>query len=167
MSNFITVIPSNSNFITVNPSRMITTINFLVILFIVNGLCTAQQNNGVPFVLVDTRNPTSNSITLRCRRTSDDLFEPRAQYFRNGSRVDTIEGFNNQLGVVSFQISRRLEGEYSCGNQLQRSNSISFIGICQSQILMAQCSEINCMYILFLTFTVLCLPLSVVGTGRQ
>lgn len=111
---------------------MITTNNFLVILFIVNGLCKAQQNDGVPFILVDMRNSGSNSITLRCRRTSDDLFEPQAQYFRNGANVDTIEGFSNtnsERGVVSFQISRRLEGEYSCGTKLQRSNSIPFIGV--------------------------------------
>ena len=111
---------------------MITAINFLVILFIVSGLCTAQQNGGVPFILVDMRNPGSNSITLRCRRTSDDLFETNALYFRNGTRVDTIEGFtntNSERGVVSFQISRILEGEYSCGTQLQRSNSIPFIGV--------------------------------------
>ena len=111
---------------------MITAINSIVILLIFNGICAAQQNDGVPFMLVDMRSPMSNSITLRCRRTSDDLFEPQAQYFRNGSSVDTIEGFtntNSERGVVSFQMSRRLEGEYSCGTQLQRSNSIPLIGV--------------------------------------
>lgn len=130
-----------------DPSRMTTAINFLV-MFIVTGLCTAQQNGGVPFTLVDMRSPGSNSITLRCRRTSDDIFHLQAQYFRNGSSVDTIEGFvntNTESGVVTFQISRRLEGEYSCGTQLQRSNPILFIGVpnCHRKVLTMQYYEMH------------------------
>ena len=62
----------------VNPYRMAPV--FVLILCVVNGLCGAA-----PFTLIDTRTPGSNSVTLRCRRTSDDLFDPQAQYFRNGS----------------------------------------------------------------------------------
>ena len=45
--------------------------------------------------------------------------------------MNTVEGFintNSNPGVVTFLISRRLEGGYSCGTQLQRSYSIPFIG---------------------------------------
>ena len=97
-----------------------------LVLCVFNGLCGAA-----PFTLVDTRSVGSNSITLRCRRTSDETFEPMAQYFRNGLGVHAIEGFlntNNEPGIVTFQINRRLEGNYSCGTQLQRSYSIPFIG---------------------------------------
>ena len=97
-----------------------------LVLCLVNGL-----RGAAPFTLIDTRSPESNAITLRCRRNSDDLFEPQAQYFRNGTRVDALQGFfntNSLPGVVTFLISRRLEGEYSCGTQLQRSYSIPFIG---------------------------------------
>lgn len=108
--------------------RMRTTI---ICLCAISVLCTAQQNGDAPFTLVDTRSPGSNSVTLNCRRTSTGLFDPQALYFRNGVRLDTTEGFlntNNDPGVLSFLMTRKLEGEYSCGTQLERSDSTSFVG---------------------------------------
>ena len=99
-----------------------------IFLFILHGLCTAAQP---PFTLVDSRAVGSNSITLRCRRSSDDTFDREALYFLNGTRVDSIDGFvdtSQDPESVVFAISRRLEGEYSCGTENQKSDSLSFIG---------------------------------------
>ena len=107
--------------------------NTVALFFLMNtfyGLGTAQQNDP-PFSLVDMRAPGSNSITLRCRRNTDDLFDPQAVYFWNNSRLDSVDGFvslSNEPGTVNFLINRRLEGAYSCGTEHQRSNSILLIG---------------------------------------
>ena len=81
-----------------------------------------------PFTLVDSRG--DNIIILRCRN-SDDIFDPQAMYFLNGTRLDSFDGFKDtdeDASTVVFQINRRLEGEYSCGTELQRSESLSFVG---------------------------------------
>ena len=83
-----------------------------------------------PYTLVDSRDVGSNVITLRCRN-SNDVFDPQAMYFLNGTRLDSLDGFQDtdrDPGTVVFQMNRRLEGEYSCGTELQRSPSLSFIG---------------------------------------
>jgi hypothetical protein len=82
-----------------------------------------------PFTLIDSRDPGSNIITLRCRNSN--VFDPQALYFLNGTRLDSLDGFkdtNEDPGIVVFQMNRRLEGEYSCGTELLRSPSLSFIG---------------------------------------
>ena len=96
-------------------------------LFILQGQCTAAQP---PFTLVVSRNVGSNSIILRCRN-SNAILDPRAMYFLNGTRVDLVDGLvdtSRDSSRVVFLITRRLEGEYSCGTELQRSNPLLLIG---------------------------------------
>ena len=105
-----------------------------ITIFLVLSIVHLRVSKGIdpPFTLIDSRLLDSrNLITLRCRRSSDDNFELKALYFRNGSNVDTIDGFLNlsdEAGVVKFEMTRALEGEYSCGNLNQRSNTIPLIG---------------------------------------
>ena len=82
------------------------------------------------FTLVDSRATEDNIITLWCRN-SNDIIDPQAMYFLNGTRLDSFDGFEDtdeDASTVVFQISRRLEGEYSCGTEFQRSESLSFVG---------------------------------------
>lgn len=84
----------------------------------------------VPFALIDRRDTRSNIITLQCRN-SDSIFDPQAVYFLNGTRLDSFDEFEDtsqDSSMVVFQITRRLEGEYSCGTELQRSATLSFVG---------------------------------------
>ena len=97
------------------------------ILHIGQHTASAQQ---IPFTLINSRDVGSNIITLRCRN-SDDIFDTQAMYFLNGTRLDLFNGFEDtsqDSSMVVFQITRRLEGEYSCGTELQRSESLCFIG---------------------------------------
>ena len=83
-----------------------------------------------PYTLVDSRTVGSNVITLCCRNSNAD-FDSQAMYFLNGTRLDLHDGFQDtdeDPGTVVFQINRRLEGEYSCGTELQRSPLLSFVG---------------------------------------
>ena len=83
-----------------------------------------------PYTLVDSRDVGRNVITLRCRNSNAD-FDSQAMYFLNGTRLDSHDGFQDtdeDPGTVVFQINRRLEGVYSCGTELQRSPSLSFVG---------------------------------------
>ena len=108
-----------------------TTMTFLLhvvvaILYIEQFTAEAQA----PFTLVDSRATGSNIITLRCRN-SDDNFDSQAHYFLNGTRLDSFDGFEDtdqDSGIVVFLINRRLEGEYSCGTEDQRSDLLSFVG---------------------------------------
>ena len=98
----------------------------LAILYIEKFTAEAQA----PFTLVDSRATGNNIITLRCRN-SDDNFDSQAQYFLNGMSLDSFDGFedtNQDPSMVVFQINRRLEGQYSCGTELQRSESLPFVG---------------------------------------
>ena len=107
---------------------MRTIILFLAIAIPYIGQFTTTAQ--APFTLVDSRTAGSNIITLRCRN-SDDVFDSLAMYFLNGTMLDSIDGFEDtdeDTSTVVFQINRRLEGEYSCGTQLQRSQSLSFVG---------------------------------------
>ena len=107
---------------------MKTVILYLVMFVLSTGQFTAIAQ--APFTLLHSRATGSNVITLRCRN-SDDNFDSQAQYFLNGTRLDSIDGFEDtdeDPGIVVFQIRRRLEGEYSCGTELQRSPSLSFVG---------------------------------------
>jgi hypothetical protein len=104
----------------------ITLFLIIAILYIGQSPAAAQA----PFTLIDSRDTGSNIITLRCRN-SDDIFDPQALYFLNGTRLDSLDGFvdtNEDPEIVVFQMNRRLEGEYSCGTELQRSPSLSFVG---------------------------------------
>ena len=120
--------------ITYTPYRMKPTA-VLMLYLAVMVLChqISQQiaaATQAPYTLVDSRARGSNVITLRCRN-SNDVFDSQAMYFLNGTRLDSHDGFQDtdrDPGRVVFQISRRLEGEYSCGTELQRSPSLSFIG---------------------------------------
>jgi hypothetical protein len=101
---------------------------FLVVAILYIGQSPAAAQ--APFTLIDARATGSNIITLRCRN-SNDIFDPQAMYFLNGISLDSFDGFedtNEDPGIVVFQINRRLEGEYSCGTELQRSESLSFVG---------------------------------------
>ena len=100
----------------------------MMVLSLYIGQYTAEAQ--APFTLVDSRARGDNVITLRCRN-SDDIFDPQAMYFLNGTRLDSFDGFKDtdeDASTVVFQINRRLEGEYSCGTELQRSESLSFVG---------------------------------------
>ena len=103
---------------------------FLVVAILYIGQFPRPAAAQAPFTLVDSRAVGSNVITLRCRN-SNDVFDSQAMYFLNGTRLDSHDGFQDTdedpVRVV-FQISRRLEGEYSCGTELQRSPSLSFVG---------------------------------------
>ena len=113
---------------------MKTAILMLCIAVILMVLChhIGQQTAAAaqPFTLVDSRAVGRNIITLRCRN-SNDVFDSQAMYFLNGTRLDSFDEFQDtdtDPGTVVFQMNRKLEGEYSCGTELQRSPSLSFIG---------------------------------------
>ena len=94
---------------------------------VISKLCKAQA----PFMLVDMRQQGAlNVVTLRCR-ASDGQFATQVMYFRNGTDVETIDGFNNlnsEQGIVTFNMERSFEGEYSCGTQNQMSDPVPLIG---------------------------------------
>ena len=104
---------------------------FLVVAILYNiGQSPWHAAAQAPYTLVDSRAVGSNVITLRCRN-SIDVFDSQAMYFLNGTRLDSHDGFQDtdeDPGTVVFHMNRRLEGEYSCGTQLQRSPSLSFVG---------------------------------------
>ena len=103
---------------------------FLVVAILYIGQSPRPAAAQAPFTLVDSRAVGSNIIMLRCRNSNDN-FDSQAMYFLNGTRLDSLDGFQDtdeDPGTVVFQMNRRLEGEYSCGTQLQRSLSLSFAG---------------------------------------
>ena len=103
---------------------------FLVVAILYIGQSPWPAAAQAPFTLVDSRAVGSNIIMLRCRNSNDD-FDSQAMYFLNGTRLDSLDGFQDtdeDPGTVVFQMNRRLEGEYSCGTQLQRSPSLFFVG---------------------------------------
>ena len=88
-----------------------------------------------PFSLRDNRQSMSNTFSLYCLNSSD-LNDSRALFFLNDSVLNSanypsfqLDNTNSQPGVVTFHINRQLEGNYSCGiNVEQRSTSVPFIG---------------------------------------
>ena len=115
---------------TIPAYRTKTLTLYLVVMALSHHIGQYTSAAQAPFTLVDFRTAGSNIITLRCRN-SDDVFDSQAMYFLNGRTLDSIDGFEDtdeDSSTVVFQINRRLEGEYSCGTQLQRSQSLFFVG---------------------------------------
>ena len=110
--------------------RMKTVALFLVMAASLHIRCCTVAAQQVPFTLVDSRATRSNIITLRCRN-SNDIFDPHAMYYLNGTRLELFNGFvdtSQDPGTVVFQMKRTLEGEYFCGTEHQRSDVLSFVG---------------------------------------
>ena len=105
---------------------------FLVVAILYIGQSSRPAAAQAPYTLVDSRAVGSNVIMLRCRNSNNN-FDSQAMYFLNRTRLDSLDAYGFQdtdedPGIVVFQMNRRLEGEYSCGTQLQRSPSLSFAG---------------------------------------
>ena len=91
-------------------------------------ICLTQESVGNPFQIRFT-NRVHNIITLQCRQKADSLPTPNAMFFLNESRLENFTEL--QLGDdhgVSFEITRDLEGYFTCGNDSFMSNPLPSIG---------------------------------------
>ena len=91
-------------------------------------ICLTQESVGNPFQIRLT-NRVHNIITLQCRQKADSLPTPDAMFFLNESRLENFTEL--QLGDdhgVSFEITRDLEGYFTCGNDSFMSNPLPLIG---------------------------------------
>ena len=90
--------------------------------------CLPQQSVGSPFEIRLT-NRLDNTVTLQCTLKANSLPTPDAMFFLNESR---LENFTKLLlgedHGVSFEITRDLEGYFTCGNDSFMSNPIALIG---------------------------------------
>ena len=90
--------------------------------------CLPQESVGSPFQIRLT-NRVNNIITLQCRQKANSLPTPDAIFFLNESRLENFTEL--QLGQdhgVSFEITRDLEGYFTCGNDSFMSNLLPLIG---------------------------------------
>lgn len=91
----------------------------------------AQGSNNISFSLRHHRNRNGNVLTLYCQNSSD-LNETRAVFFLNNTLLSPANhpgffDYSNEKGVVVFSLTRRLEGQYSCGIGELRSTAVAFI----------------------------------------
>ena len=88
--------------------------------------CFAQLDE-TPLQLIFTR--SSNIITFMCRDTATAQPFSNALYFLNGTRLDKFINLisDGRNEGVTFQISRELEGHFTCGNDSLKSDLVSLI----------------------------------------
>ena len=89
--------------------------------------CLSRESVESPFQI--RLNRVNNIITLQCRQKADGLPTPNTMFFLNESRLENFTEL--QLGDdhgVSFEITRDLEGYFTCGNDSFMSNPLPSIG---------------------------------------
>ena len=90
--------------------------------------CLAQSV-GSPFHLGFTRNGINSITFTECQETDSRESIPGTMYFLNETRLDNVTTLiPNENNGVTFQMSRELEGYFSCGNGSSMSNTIPLIG---------------------------------------
>ena len=101
---------------------------------VVFSLITGAQSQAQGFNLQETGR-SENAITLTCTDSTSMTGiapVPDPQFFRGPigmrMRVDNQNGFNREGNVLTFQITRELEDEYTCGTPSVQSNSLALIG---------------------------------------
>ena len=94
----------------------------------------ASQGQAQGFNLQET-DRSENAITLTCTDSMTGIAPiPDPQFFRGPigmrMRVDNQNGFNREGNVLTFQITRELEDEYTCGTPSLsvQSNPLALIG---------------------------------------
>ena len=90
--------------------------------------CLPQESVGSPFQIHLT-NRVNNILTLQCTLKTNSLPTHNVIFFLNESKLENFTEL--QLGEdhgVSFEITRDLEGYFTCGNNSFMSSPMALIG---------------------------------------
>ena len=99
----------------------------IIFVFCLLPICLPQMVER-PFQIVLTSRIT-NTITLQCRQTTTNQPIFNAMYFLNGTELENFTELQQDDDQdVSFQMTRDLEGYFTCGNNSSVSNPLALIG---------------------------------------
>ena len=101
--------------------------HIIILILCASVLCTCLARQEVNSYVIDQTYRSENTIELSCLRDSTPIQD--AFYFNNGTRIDNRNSnFMRVQGRLKFEITRELEGVYTCGNGSPMSNSLSLTG---------------------------------------
>ena len=90
--------------------------------------CLPQESVESPFQ-IRLINRVNNIVTLQCRLKANSLPTPDAVFFLNETRLENFTELQlDEDHGVSFEITRDLEGYFTCGNDSFMSNPLPLIG---------------------------------------